>query len=581
MTQILVPDQAVCSQKLQDRLSHLITYNPNTIIITNKAGKVEYVNEVFTSITGYLDTEVLGQHVESLNLHDLASLRTLSWHAVCRGEIWEGEITSYKKNGSRFFEQTFVLPLTDDDDNICWICFIKRDISERKRYERNLLALTQTLETQLKEQKATEIELETVNRQNELILNSVAEGIFGVDIEGSITFLNASAENLTGYRSEELFGRPYHIFFRRSSDTGCRHAPSLCPVFASFHDGRFHQSGHEIFSRQDGSDFPVHLACAPIIEDKTVIGAVVLFKDITEEVRIQKQKEKAEQELRELTATLDQRVQKRTAQLNTANQSLINTLDLLQRTQNQLVQSEKMASLGELVAGIAHEINTPVGIAYTASTHLEKETHKMAALYQAGDMKRSNLEEYMNVCLESTSLLQSNLTRAGELIRSFKQVAIDQSGEAIRNFNIRQYVNEVLLSLRPILKKTRHTIQLTCDENIILRSYPGAVSQIVTNLITNSINHGFDENVSGTITLDFSLNNATLTFVYHDDGKGIALGDLQHIFDPFFTTNRSRGGSGLGLHIIYNIITQKLNGTITCQSAPEEGTSFTILLPTV
>ncbi len=580
MTQNLITDQASRSQKLLNRLSYLITYNPNTIIITDKAGKVEYVNEVFTSTTGYLETEVLGRHIERLNLHDLASLRTLSWHEVCRGEIWEGEITSYKKNGSRFFEQTFVLPLTDDDDTICWICFIKRDISERKRYERNLLALTRTLENQIKEQKATEIELEAVNRQNELILNSVAEGIFGVDIEGSITFLNASAERLTGYRNDELFGRPYHILFRQCSDTGSRHEPSLCPVFASFHDGRFHQSGHESFSRQNGSDFPVHLACAPIIEDKTVIGAVVLFKDITKELLIRKQKEKAEQELRDLTATLDQRVQKRTAQLNTANESLINTLDLLQRTQNQLVQSEKMASLGGLVAGIAHEINTPVGISYTASTHLEKETQNMAVLYRTDTMKRSDLEEYMSVCLESSTLLQSNLTRAGELIRSFKQVAIDQSGEGIRSFNLRQYVNEVLLSLRPILKKTSHNVKLTCADDIVLRSYPGAMSQILTNLITNSIIHGFDDGKSGNLLLDFSWKDKTLIFVYNDNGKGIAEENLNHIFDPFFTTNRSSGGSGLGLHIIYNIITQKLNGTINCQSDPGEGTTFTILLPT-
>ncbi|MFZ5764520.1 MAG: PAS domain-containing sensor histidine kinase [Thermodesulfobacteriota bacterium] len=574
-----VPELSGLSEKLLGRLSCLITYNPNTIIITDKAGRIEYVNEVFTSTTGYLPAEVMGHHVESIGLHDLDSLRSLSWHAICRGEIWEGEITSYKKNGALFYEQTFVLPLTDDDDVVCWICFIKRDISERKRYERSLLDLTKALENQIREQKATEIELKVVNRQNELILNSVAEGIFGVDVEGTITFINAAAEQLTGYRSDELFGRHYHLLFRQNTDSGSQQAPSLSPVFAAFHDGRFHRSNHEIFIRQDGSDFPVHLACAPIIEDRTVIGAVVLFKDITEELRIQRQKEQAEQELRELTATLDQRVQQRTAQLNAANASLINTLDLLQRTQNQLVQSEKMASLGQLVAGIAHEINTPVGIAYTASTHLEKESKQLAERYRAGEMTRSHLEEYLQVCLESTVLLQSNLTRAGELIRSFKQVAIDQSGEGRRSFNLREYVNEVLLSLRPLLKKTRHTISLECSDDIVLRSYPGAFSQILTNLITNSITHAFAEGEAGILRMMFTINDTSLVFIYSDNGKGIAAADLPHIFEPFFTTSRNRGGSGLGLHIIYNIITQKLNGNVTCHSAPGEGTTFTIQLP--
>lgn len=574
-----VPELSGLSDKLLGRLSCLITYNPNTIIITDKAGRIEYVNEVFTSTTGYLPTEVMGHHVESIGLHDLDSLRSLSWHAICRGEIWEGEITSYKKNGTLFYEQTFVLPLTDDDDAVCWICFIKRDISERKRYERSLLDLTQTLEHQIREQKATEIELKVVNRQNELILNSVAEGIFGVDVEGTITFFNAAAEQLTGFRSDELFGRPYHLLFHQNSDSGSQQAPSLSPVFAAFHDGRFHRSNHEIFIRQDGSDFPVHLACAPIIEDRTVIGAVVLFKDITDELRIQRQKEQAEQELRELTATLDQRVQQRTAQLNAANASLINTLDLLQRTQSQLVQSEKMASLGQLVAGIAHEINTPVGIAYTASTHLEKESKHLADRYRSGKMTRAHLEEYLQISLESTVLLQSNLTRAGELIRSFKQVAIDQSGEGRRSFNLREYVNEVLLSLRPLLKKTRHTVSLECGDDIVLRSYPGAFSQILTNLITNSITHAFAKGESGILRMEFTMNDITLNFVYSDNGKGIAAADLPHIFEPFFTTSRNKGGSGLGLHIIYNIITQKLNGSVTCHSAPGAGTTFTIQLP--
>lgn len=137
----------------------------------------------------------------------------------------------------------------------------------------------------------------------------------------------------------------------------------------------------------------------------------------------------------------------------------------------------------------------------------------------------------------------------------------------------------MLLSLRPLLKKTRHTVSLECGDDIVLRSYPGAFSQILTNLITNSITHAFAKGESGILRMEFTMNDITLNFVYSDNGKGIAAADLPHIFEPFFTTSRNKGGSGLGLHIIYNIITQKLNGSVTCHSAPGAGTTFTIQLP--
>ncbi|MBU4263536.1 MAG: PAS domain S-box protein [Proteobacteria bacterium] len=568
-------------QKLLGRLAYLVRYSPNTLIITDTDGTIEYVNTVFTSITGHQYEDVIGHHLDDFNLHDKQSMPGFSLAAIRRGDVWQGEITSYTKDGTSFYEQVSVLPITDENDRICWIAFIKQNISKTKRVEEELRTLTQTLEEQIRDQKATEIELAVLNRQNELILNSVAEGIFGVDVEGSITFVNATAEKLTGYRSDEVFGIPYRVFFQPKSVDGVRFDPRPCPISASFKDGMTHRSSQEVFAREDGSSFPVRLVSAPIIEDETVIGAVVLFEDITDELRIQREKQKAEQQLRELTATLDERVQKRTAQLNAINIDLLNTLNQLQKTQAQLVQSEKMASLGGLVAGVAHEINTPVGIAFTAATHLDKETAEVLKLYRSGKMKRSDLDEYLDTCRESTALLQSNLNRAGELIRSFKQVAIDQTGEAKRTFNLGEYIDEVLLSLRPMLKKTRHAVEVICDEKISLCSYPGAFSQILTNLMTNSLTHAYAEGEAGRIRLFFSQTPDNLTLDFSDDGKGIATNDLPRIFEPFFTTNRKMGGSGLGLHIIYNIITQKLNGAIICRSEPGKGTTFVVNIPLV
>jgi PAS domain S-box-containing protein len=573
------PHSGQPSPQLMQRLAFLVRYSPNTVIITDTDGVIEYANTVFTSLTGHRLEDVVNHPLDELHLHEQATMPGFSLRAISQGEIWQGEVTSFKKNGEPFFEQVLVLGIADENQRICRVAFIKQNISERKRVENELRELTETLENQIKAQRATEIELALLNRQNELILNSVAEGIFGVDVEGSITFINTTAEKLTGYRRADVFGIPYPHFFRQTREDGSRFDPAQCPIHASFKDGKYHISRHEIFVREDGTSFPMHLASAPIIEDDTVIGAVALFKDITEELRSQQEKKKADQQLRVLTATLDERVKKRTAQLNTANTDLLNTLDQLQKTQTQLVESEKMASLGALVAGVAHEINTPVGIAYTAATHLDKETGLLLDLYRSGRMKRGDFEEFLNTCQESTTLLQSNLNRAGELIRSFKQVAIDQSAEAKRTFNLRRYTNEVLLSLRPLLKKTRHEVRLKCDDQLQLSSYPGAFSQILTNLITNSIAHAFPEDGEGTIRLDFSRDGDLLSFEFSDDGRGIAENDLAHVFEPFFTTSRNRGGSGLGLHIIYNIVTQKLRGTITCRSELGKGTVFVLRIP--
>ncbi len=276
---------------------------------------------------------------------------------------------------------------------------------------------------------------------------------------------------------------------------------------------------------------------------------------------------------------MTEKAEERSVQLNAANEDLQHTLDQLRKTQKQLVQSEKMASLGSLVAGVAHEINTPVGIAYTASTHLQKETEQIIRFYEKGEMKRSDLDEYLGICRESTRLLLSNLNRAGELIRSFKQVAIDQTGEVKRCFKLREYIDEVLLSLRPILKKTRLSVTVEGDAAMELYTYPGAFSQILTNLVTNSVAHGFEENEEGHIFIRFFRESEGLCLHFSDDGKGIADKDQEHIFEPFFTTNREKGGGGLGLHIIYNIVTQKLNGTIDWQSEPGRGTAFVINIP--
>jgi signal transduction histidine kinase len=238
-----------------------------------------------------------------------------------------------------------------------------------------------------------------------------------------------------------------------------------------------------------------------------------------------------------------------------------------------------MVALGGLVAGVAHEINTPVGIGVTAASLLGEQTASFRDLYQGGRMKRSDLETYLDTASQSSTMLLSNLNRAAELIQSFKQVAVDQSTEERRCFPVKTYLDEILLSLRPQLKRTSHDIEVHVEDGLQLDTYPGAFAQIVTNLVMNSLTHAFAPEESGQITLDLTEVTDQVHFAYRDNGCGIPAEHLEKIFEPFFTTKRGQGGSGLGLHIIYNLVTQKLGGTMHCESAEGEGTRFVMTFP--
>lgn len=271
---------------------------------------------------------------------------------------------------------------------------------------------------------------------------------------------------------------------------------------------------------------------------------------------------------------LEQLVQQRTSELS-------QTLEYLRATQNQLVESEKMAALGGLVAGISHEINTPIGIGIAAASLLSEKVTKFCDIYSNGQIKRSELENFLDTALQSSNMILTNLTRAAELIHSFKEVAVDRSSELKRIFPLKTYLEEILTSLTPKLRTTKHKIEINCPDNILLDSYPGVLCQIVTNLIMNSLLHAYDPNDAGAIAFNLQLDGELLVFEYTDNGKGISPENLSKIFQPFFTTKRGQGGTGLGLHIIYNLVHQKLKGTIKCQSQLGYGTKFLIKIPTI
>jgi len=302
------------------------------------------------------------------------------------------------------------------------------------------------------------------------------------------------------------------------------------------------------------------------INNKNLIYSIV--RDITS-------RKKLENEVKQRV----QDFERANEELEDSNEELQTMIQNLKNTQEKLIESEKMASLGGLVAGVAHEINTPVGISLTGISHFEEISKEINEQYKKEEMSQESFEEYLSTSADLSSLIHKNLLKAAQLVRSFKQVAVDQSSEEKRTFNASQYCNEILLSLHSVTKKTNINIIVNSKDDMKINSYPGAFSQILTNLIMNSIIHGFKEAEVGSIIINLKKENDNLYISYKDNGKGIKKEYINKIFDPFFTTNRDNGGSGLGLNIIYNIVTSRLKGKITCKSIEKEGVEFLIVLP--
>ncbi|MES2160433.1 MAG: GAF domain-containing sensor histidine kinase [Pseudomonadota bacterium] len=277
----------------------------------------------------------------------------------------------------------------------------------------------------------------------------------------------------------------------------------------------------------------------------------------------------------------DREIRRAKEALEEQNAALENALTSLKDAQGELVRQEKLASLGRLVAGVAHEINTPLGICVTATSHLVEELKLTREDMAAGTLDEDGLNQFFDIISQSLRIMTTNTQRAAALVRSFKQVAVDQSSDDIRSFNLRKYLDEVLLSLQPKLKGKPVAVEIDCDERIEMASFPGAVSQIVTNMVVNSLVHGFEEGQSGKIKISGKVDGDFVDFDYSDDGAGMDNSTLAQLFDPFFTTKRGSGGSGLGAHILYNLVTGALGGTIKVVSAPGMGLHYKLRFPKI
>ncbi|MCM2680183.1 sensor histidine kinase [Echinimonas agarilytica] len=259
--------------------------------------------------------------------------------------------------------------------------------------------------------------------------------------------------------------------------------------------------------------------------------------------------------------------------------ALQKTVADLEATQNQLVESAKFASLGELVAGVAHEINTPVGVTVTALSFLTERLDTLNTEFRDGTLTQGGMEQILTDCSQSCDLMTSNLHRAAKLISSFKQVAVDQSSESVRQVQLSSYIKDVVTSLQPELKRGQHTVNISCAGDLYLTTRTGALSQVITNLVMNSVIHGFEEKAKGVIEISIQQEQGQIEITYSDNGKGMNDDSLKRLFDPFFTTRRGKGGSGLGAHLVYNLVTHSMKGAIIANSQEGMGLTYTIQLP--
>ncbi|WP_051303022.1 ATP-binding protein [Psychromonas aquimarina] len=412
-----------------------------------------------------------------------------------------------------------------------------------------------------------EIAIEELQQERDFsatIINSSSTVICCLDNNFKISTINPAAVILTGYSQEELNQKNWLDIFvlddrKEELLSKLTQNEAIHSIEIDMHD-------------QMGEINTLLWTFSAFYEGMNIKYLIGFGHDITPQKQI-------EFEIKQLNDQLEEKVNIRTAALTESNQQITHTLEQLKRTQQTLVESEKMASLGGLVAGVAHEINTPIGISVTAASFLQEEIDTLKNKLTSNSLSRTYVEELIVRLTESGRLLNGNLKRAADLISSFKQVAVDQSSEACYSFKLAENVDQVVTSLKHKLKQSRCQVFIECPEDLSIYSFPGSFVQIYSNLILNSLIHGFEDwEGKREIYIELKLEGDTLHLNYRDTGKGIPDEIADRIFDPFVTSKRGSGGSGLGTHIVYNIVNQLFKGDIQ-YILGEQGCHFEIRIP--
>lgn len=434
--------------------------------------------------------------------------------------------------------------------------------------------MRQKLSKEICNNQLTNQELKSQRDFSTTLLNSCSLIICKLDIDYKIVDINSATTLLTGFLDIEIQGKKWIDIFVEQN----KRKEILKKIQNSLHCNIKNLAATD----QNGNILYLEWYFVPYFEENHIKYHIAYGYDITKLKDIQTKLENANMEL-------ENRIEQRTSKLKKANEDLKQAYTELQAAQKQLIQSETMASLGSLVAGIAHEINTPLGVSVTAQSLIDDQVKELNKIADAHDIDSSKIQQSIKIITEANNILNSNLKHAAELIKSFKQVAVDSSSQSLYKFNLKENLNQTLMSLSNVIKKEHLKITVICDPSYEITSYPGALTQIYTNLIINTVNHAYEmidtkSKVDKLIMIAIERQSSDFyKIIYQDNGTGIPDDVLPKIFEPFFTTKRGQGGSGLGTNIIYNLVIKVLLGKIKCENLqkPTHGAKFTILIPNI
>jgi PAS domain S-box-containing protein len=528
--------RALAEQRLaEESYRKLFEGSVDGIYVTTPAGDLVNANPALARMMGYD-----GPHQLIEAITDIA--HTIYVHPEARSEyqrlmerdgmVREFEYQVRRRNGDILWLADSATAVRDDDGQIIRYEGTLRDITDQKRAE-EAIAEGRRLLQQVIDTVPAVINVKDRNLRY-VLMNRYMAGIFGVDPTEAI-----------GHTTGELMSR----YGAQKTDENDKRVLELRRGLGFYEEEYQDASGnmrHWLVNKM------------PLLDtDGEIDKIVTVALDIGERKR-------GEQEMRK------------------AKEAAETALRNLRETQASLIEAEKLAALGRLVAGVAHEVNNPVGISLTVASALERKTATFTAEVERGDLRRSTLNDYLKTSRDASGQLVANLNRAAELIQSFKQVAADRNYSDQRTFDLGDLTEQVVMSLRPGLRKHNLTLNVDCQPDLIMNSYPGPYGQVLTNLFLNAVAHAFPDGRAGTIEIRVRESGKdNVEIIFSDNGCGMSLDVRRRAFDPFFTTRRDQGGTGLGLHIVYSIVTNRLGGRLDLDSEAGGGTRIQIILPRI
>lgn len=504
----------------------------DSVFWVTREGRFLDVNATACRYYGYSSEEFRALTAQDINPEYTSATFARLWDALRVSGSLRKESVHQLRDGRIVPVESSLSLVRFEDQEI--MCALIRDIASRKAAEEQVRLMNAELESRVEERTH---ELMSSRERYRLLVESLKDRyvFYSLQSDGDLAYISPSVEQVLGYTPDEYrLARP-----RRFTDSPVNEQVEART--RAVLRGEPQPPYEAELRHRDGTARTFEILEVPVCDDR---GRLLSVEGIAHDITQHK-----------------------------------HNLSLIRDQQGQLLENEKMAALGRMVAGVAHEINTPVGIGLTAASHFQERFENLRGLYARAAMKKADLDGFLAEADESLRMIRGNLDRAALLIQGFKGVAVDQSGEGRRAFDLKAYLDETLLSLKPALKKTPFEVAVECPPGLMVDSYPGALSHTITNLVMNSLNHGFDGVERGSIAIAAERAGDEIRLVYRDDGVGMTPEVRSKLYEPFFTTKRGQGGSGLGMHVVYTAVTQTLGGRIACESSPGRGATFTITFP--